>query len=94
MEFDWINSISSLRDISPRDVEETFEDPFSIRLLPDNDILPGSEARYFNLGKAVSGKPLFSVFWTDGKRYRIIQSRPMTDAEAGFYERKNSDPGA
>lgn len=94
MEFDWINSISSLRDLSPRDVEETFEDPFSIRLLPDNDILPGAEARYFNLGKAVSGKALFSVFWTDGKRYRIIQSRPMTDAEAGFYERKNSDPGA
>jgi len=94
MEFDWINSISSLRDVAPRDVEETFEDPFSIRLMPDTDPVPGAEARYFNLGKAVSGKGIFSVFWTDGKRYRIIQSRLMTDAEAGFYERKNSDPGA
>ncbi|PTX98163.1 hypothetical protein DB345_04820 [Spartobacteria bacterium LR76] len=89
MEFDWINSPAGLGDLTPREVEETFEDPFSIRLLPELD--DSSDARYFILGRAVSGKLLFTVFWTDGKRYRIIQSRVMTEAEAGFYERKNAE---
>ncbi len=89
MEFDWINAPADLRDLTPREVEETFEDPFSIRLLPELE--DSSEARYFILGRAVSGKLLFTVFWTDGKRYRIIQSRVMTEAEAGFYERKNAE---
>jgi uncharacterized DUF497 family protein len=87
MEFDWIHSNHDLGDVAPREVEESFEDPFSIRLMPDTD----GETRFFILGKAVSGRGLFTVFWTDGKRYRIIQSRNMTDAESGFYERKNSD---
>lgn len=89
MEFDWINAPADLGDLTPREVEETFEDPFSIRLLPELD--DSSDARYFILGRAVSGKLLFTVFWTDGKRYRIIQSRLMTEAEAGFYERKNAE---
>jgi len=89
MEFDWTNSPADLVTLSAREIEESFEDPFSIRFLPDFD--EGHEARYFILGKAVSGKGLFTVFWTDGKRYRIIQSRPMTEAEAGLYERKNSE---
>ena len=91
MEFDWLNGPTSLGDVSPREIEESFEDPFSIRLLPDTDDNAPSEARYFILGKSVSGRPLFTVFWTDGKKYRVVQSRPMTDAEQSFYERKNAE---
>jgi uncharacterized DUF497 family protein len=90
MEFEWMDRHALIGDVSEKDVEECFEDPFSIRLLPDLD--SSKEARYFILGKSISGTPLFTVFWTDGKRYRVIISRPMTEAEAGFYERKNSDP--
>jgi len=89
MEFDWLNSPADLATLTSREIEESFEDPFSIRLMPDFD--EGHESRYFILGKAVSGKGLFTVFWTDGKRYRIIQSRVMTEAESGLYERKNSE---
>jgi len=91
MDFDWINGPADLGEVSPKEIEESFEDPFSIRLLPDIYDVAASEARYFILGKSVSGRSLFTVFWTDGKRYRVIQSRPMTDAEVGFYERKNAE---
>jgi uncharacterized DUF497 family protein len=91
MDFDWINVPANLSDVVPKEVEETFEDPFSIRLLPDTDDVSASEARYFILGKSVAGRGLFTVFWTDGKRYRVIQSREMTEAENVFYERKNAD---
>ena len=91
MEFDWINVPFESTEVSPKEVEESFEDPFGIRILPDSDDVSASEARYFILGRSVSGRGLFTVFWTDGKRYRIIQSRPMTEAESGFYERKNAD---
>lgn len=89
MEFDWLNSPADLAAVTSREIEESFEDPFGLRFLPDFD--EGHEARYFILGKTASGKGLFTVFWTDGKRYRIIQSRPMTEPESGFYERKNAE---
>jgi len=94
MDFDWINGSATLGDVSPREIEESFEDPFGIRLLPDIDDLSSSDARYFILGKSVSGRALFTVFWTDGKRYRVIASRAMTEAEIGFYDRKNADLNA
>lgn len=89
MEFDWINAPADLTSVGAREIEESFEDPFSLRFLPDFD--DSREARYFILGKSVSGRGIFSVFWTDGKRYRVIQSRLMTDAESSFYDRKNAD---
>jgi len=89
MDFDWLDAPFDLKRVKPREIEESFEDPFSIRLLPD---LPHSEeARYFNLGHAVDGTGVFSVFWTDGKRYRVIFARFMTREEEQFYERKNSE---
>ncbi|MBV9127395.1 MAG: BrnT family toxin [Verrucomicrobia bacterium] len=89
MEFDWLDAPFDLKRLPPREIEESFEDPFSIRLLPD---LPHAvEARYFNLGKTTGDRALFSVFWTDGKRYRVLLSRPMTPEEANFYERKNAE---
>ena len=88
MEFDWLNAPADFEDIGIRDIEESFEDPFGLRLLPD--LGEGhAEARYFILGKSVAGRGIFTVFWTDGKRYRVIQSRLMTETENGFYDRKN-----
>ena len=39
----------------------------------------------------MSGRPIFTVFWTDGKAYRVLFSRDMTPEEVHFYERKNSE---
>lgn len=91
MEFDWNGSPAANGPLATKDVEESFEDPFSIRIMPDGDERPAGETRYYILGKSVGGTPIFSVFWTDGKRYRVIVSREMTDAENAFYERKNSE---
>ena len=90
MEFDWIDAPFDLKKISPKEIEETFEDPFSLRLMPDGTG-EGDDARYFNLGKSITGRAVFSIFWTDGKRYRVILSRDMTQEENAFYERKNNE---
>lgn len=90
MDFDWIDVSFDLTAVSPKDIEETFEDPFSLKLLPDAQEDAGS-ARYYNLGKSLNGRGLFSVFWTDGKRYRVIYSRAMTQVECDFYERKKME---
>lgn len=89
MDFDWLDPQFDLKAVTPREIEESFEDPFSIRLLPELGDDLGSEARYFNLGKTITGRPLLSVFWTDGKKYRVICAREMTVEESQFYERKN-----
>lgn len=90
MDFDWIDVSFDLAKLPPKDIEESFEDPFSLKLLPDgND--NSATSRYFSLGRALGGNPIFSVFWTDGKRYRVIYARPMTTEEAYFYERKKAE---
>ena len=92
MDFDWIDVSFDLTKLPPKDIEESFEDPFSLKLLPDSaDEAAGRNARYFNLGRALGGNPIFSVFWTDGKKYRVIFSRPMTAEETYFYERKKAE---
>jgi uncharacterized DUF497 family protein len=90
MEFDWIDAPFDLKKIAPGEIEESFEDPFSLRLLPDRPEETDT-ARYFNLGKAVNGRGIFSVFWTDGKNYRVVSAREMTPEEISFYERKNME---
>ena len=91
MEFDWLDAPFDLQKLPPREIEESFEDPFSLRLLPEHEIASTGEARYFNLGRTVDGKPVFSIFWSDGKRIRCILSREMTTEEVAFYERKNQE---
>jgi uncharacterized DUF497 family protein len=88
MEFDWIDSPFSLKGVTPREIEESFEDPFSLRLLPDSG---EGEARYFNLGRSAGDRGIFSVFWSDGKKYRVILARDMTPEEVLFYDRKNNE---
>lgn len=92
MEFDWINApFEADGEITAKEVEESFEDPFGIRLLPEIEDMSAREARYFILGRSLSGTPLFVIFWTDGKKYRVILARKMTQDEEGFYDRKNSE---
>ena len=89
MEFDWLDVSFDLSKVSPKEIEESFEDPFAVRLIPDGGY-GDDEARYVCLGRSVNGRPLFSVFWTDGKRYRVIVAREMSKEEEGFYERRNA----
>jgi uncharacterized DUF497 family protein len=90
MDFDWLGASFPLAGLSPRDIEESLEDPFSLKLLPE-DQADGSQARYYNLGKSLDGRAVFSVFWTDGKRYRIVFARNMTASEHEFFERKKME---
>jgi uncharacterized DUF497 family protein len=91
MDFDWIAVPFDLATIPPRDIEETFEDPFALKFLPDGESGDARSARYFSLGKSLSGRGIFCVFWTDGKKYRVIAARDMTPEEDHFYERKKSE---
>jgi len=90
MEFDWLDVPFDLQRTTPKEIEESFEDPFSFRLLPESHHDRG-EARYFNLGKSLGDKGIFSVFWSDGKKYRVMLARAMCPEELTFYQRKNSE---
>jgi uncharacterized protein len=90
MEFDWIDPPFDLASLPPKDIEESFEDPFSLKLLPEGGG-DDTSARYFCLGKSLNGRGIFSVFWTDGKKYRVILARVMSAVESDFYERKKAE---
>lgn len=88
MEFDWNSPPFEWESsLTPRDVEESFEDPFAIRLLPDSPRF-AVQARFFNLGKSASGAGVFSVYRTNGKQIRVIFARVFTPEEQFFYQRK------
>jgi len=88
VEFDWNNPPFELDgSLNQREIEESFEDPFAVKLLPDSSRF-GAQARYFNLGKSVGGSGVFSVYRTNGKMIRVILARPFTDQEQFFYQRK------
>ena len=87
MEFDWSNTPFEWdSSLTPRDVEESFEDPFAIRLLPDSSRF-SAQARYFNLGKSASGLGVFSVYRTNGKQARVLYARPFEPEDRFFYQR-------
>ncbi|MDD2706522.1 MAG: BrnT family toxin [Verrucomicrobiae bacterium] len=88
LEFDWINPPFDLKKtFLPREVQESFEDPFSLRLAPDASAF-GGQARYFCLGKTLEGKGVLSIYRTNGKFARVICARPFSEEETHFYERK------
>ncbi len=91
MEFDWTETGFLPQGLTTKEVEESFEDPFSIRIMPEIEEVAGREARYFILGRGISNRAIFSVFWTDGKRYRVVFARQMSPDEETFYDRKNSE---
>jgi uncharacterized protein len=88
MEFDWNNPPFELgSSLTQREVEESFEDPFAIKLLPDSPRF-AVQARFFNLGVSAGGDGVFSVYRTNGKQIRIIYARPFQPEERFFYQRK------
>ncbi len=91
MEFDWLDAPFDLHALTPKEIQESFEDPFSLRLLPEVEIAGEDHARYFNLGCSVDERPIFSIFWTDGKRIRVILARDMAPEEETFYTRKKKE---
>jgi len=91
MEFDWLDSPFDLHKISPREIEESFENPFSLRLMPDVEIAGEGRTRYFNLGKSIEGRAIFTIFWSDGKKFRCLLSREMTPEELSFFDRKTQE---
>ncbi len=88
MEFDWNNPPFELdSSLTLRDIEESFEDPFAIRLMPDSPRF-SVQARFFNLGRSASGLGIFSVYRTNGKLFRVIHARPFAPDDQYFYQRK------
>ena len=88
MEFDWNNQPFEWNgSLKPRDVEESFEDPFAVRLLPDSPRF-SVQARFFNLGKTAKGVGVFSVYRTNGKQVRVVYARPFEPEDLFFYQRK------
>ena len=88
MEFDWSNPPFNLNSsLTIQDIEESFEDPFVVRLLPDSSRF-AIQSRYFNLGASASGTGIFSVYRTNGKSIRVLFARPFESEEKFFYQRK------
>lgn len=88
MEFDWNNTPFELvGSLTQREIEESFEDPFAIKLLPDSPRF-SVQARFFNLGVAASGDGVFSVYRTNGKQIRVIHARGFQPEERFFYQKR------
>jgi len=92
MEFDWSNTPFEWdSSLTPRDVEESFEDPFAVKLLPDTSRF-SVQARFFNLGRSASGIGVFTVYRTNGKQVRVLYARACGPEEQVFYQRKLNQP--
>ena len=87
MEFDWNNAPFEFGSLTQREIEESFEDPFAIRLLPDS-LRFSAQARFFNLGISAGGIGIISVYKTNGRMVRVLQARPFEPEERFFYQRK------
>ena len=88
MEFDWNNPPFNLdSSLTLQEIEESFEDPFAIRLLPDSPRF-SVQARFFNLGMTAGGTGIFSVYRTNGKQVRVLYARQFESEERFFYQRK------
>ena len=87
MEFDWNNPPFELGSLNQREVEESFEDAFAVRLMPDSSRF-GVQARFFNLGMSAGGIGVFSVYRTNGRLVRVVLARPFEPEERFFYQRK------
>ncbi len=88
MEFEWALYKSDL--LSPDEISESFEDPFSLRLMPDSNRF-AAQNRFFSLGCSSAGKGIFAVYTSTGKIVRVMTARLMTEEETYFYERKSKE---
>jgi len=90
MEFDWESHNSRPEgSLKARDVEESFEDPFAVRLMPDT-MRFAQQARYINLGRASKGQGVFTVYRANGKQLQIILARSFEPEEKFFYEKQQA----
>jgi uncharacterized DUF497 family protein len=88
MEFDWNNSPFNVEgSLTRQEIEESFEDPFAVRLMPDTPRF-SVQARFFNLGMSAGGVGVFSVYRTNGRQVRVIFARQFEPEERFFYQRK------
>ena len=87
MEFDWNNPPFELGSLTQREIEESFEDPFAVRLMPDTPRF-GVQARFFNLGMTSGGVGIYSVYRTNGKQVRVLLARVLAPEEPFFYQKK------
>jgi uncharacterized DUF497 family protein len=88
MEFEW--TLYKSNGLSTEEIAESFEDPFSLRFLPDSNRF-SSQNRFFSLGSSSGGRAIFAVYTSTGKVIRVIAARPMTEEETYFYERKSKE---
>ena len=87
MELDILDVSFDTKEMKPREIEEALEDPFAVRLLPENDRSDG-ESRFYAIGKSISNRYLFLAFSTDGKKVRVVAARSASTDEQTFYDRK------
>ena len=87
MEFDWNNPPFELGSLTQREIEESFEDPVAVRLMPDTPRF-GVQARFFNLGMTSGGVGIYSVYRTNGKQVRVLLARALAPEERFFYQKK------
>jgi hypothetical protein len=88
MEFEWNQPPFNLESsLTQREVEESFEDPFAVRVMPDSPRFV-LQARFFNLGMSAGGVGVFCVYRTNGKQIRVVFARPFQPEERFFYQRK------
>ena len=90
MDLDFLDAPFNLEDVKPRELEEAFEDPFSIRFMPDHERADG-QSRFYALGRTVADRYLFFCFWTDGRTTRVLAARDMSETERRFYDRKYNE---
>jgi len=88
MEFEW--SLYKSSKLSPEEISESFEDPFSLRLLPDSNRF-AVQNRFFSIGCSSKGAAIFAVYTSTGKVVRVVSARLMTEEETYFYERKGKE---
>lgn len=88
MDFDWSNTLTEIPSpLTKLDIEESFEDPFAVKLMPDSSRF-SVQNRFFNLGRASNGTGIFAVYRTNGKTIRVVCARSFEPEEEFFYERK------
>ena len=88
MEFDWTDPPFNPKDAPTiREIEESIEDPHGLRFFPDSQRF-ADESRTFSLGKTLTGRGIFSVYRADGKKFRVIAARQMSEEEEAYFERK------
>jgi uncharacterized DUF497 family protein len=73
--------------VSQLEAEQVF---FNRPLVAAPSVYPGSEQRFFALGRSDSGRELTVVFAIRGKLVRVISARPMSRRERRNYEQAKS----